>query len=81
MEKAMLREAFADYLPGSVLWRQKERFSDGVGGLISRVPKQCQAGNQSRVSSPPAVAWDESFAMARNLRTVVLASLDKTQVC
>jgi len=31
MEKQFLREAFAGYLPDSVLWRQKEQFSDGVG--------------------------------------------------
>jgi len=31
MEKSILREAFEDYLPKSVAWRQKEQFSDGVG--------------------------------------------------
>ena len=31
IEKWVLREAFKDYLPDSVLWRQKEQFSDGVG--------------------------------------------------
>ncbi len=31
MEKQILREAFAEYLPASVAWRQKEQFSDGVG--------------------------------------------------
>jgi asparagine synthase (glutamine-hydrolysing) len=31
MEKAVLREAFVGYLPDSILWRQKEQFSDGVG--------------------------------------------------
>jgi asparagine synthase (glutamine-hydrolysing) len=31
MEKHILREAFADALPASVTWRQKEQFSDGVG--------------------------------------------------
>lgn len=31
IEKVPLREAFADYLPDSILWRQKEQFSDGVG--------------------------------------------------
>jgi len=31
MEKHCLREAFADYLPEEVAWRQKEQFSDGVG--------------------------------------------------
>ena len=31
IEKKIIREAFEDYLPASVLWRQKEQFSDGVG--------------------------------------------------
>lgn len=31
IEKHILREAFEDYLPESVVWRQKEQFSDGVG--------------------------------------------------
>ncbi len=31
MEKGVVREAFADMLPASVAWRQKEQFSDGVG--------------------------------------------------
>lgn len=31
MEKHILREAFESYLPASVVWRQKEQFSDGVG--------------------------------------------------
>jgi len=31
MEKWVLRKAFADMLPESVAWRQKEQFSDGVG--------------------------------------------------
>jgi asparagine synthase (glutamine-hydrolysing) len=31
MEKQILRECFAHYLPESVAWRQKEQFSDGVG--------------------------------------------------
>lgn len=31
IEKHILREAFADYLPAEVTWRQKEQFSDGVG--------------------------------------------------
>jgi asparagine synthase (glutamine-hydrolysing) len=35
MEKYILRKAFDTpenpYLPASVLWRQKEQFSDGVG--------------------------------------------------
>ncbi|MEO5622994.1 MAG: asparagine synthase B [Dokdonella sp.] len=31
IEKAILREAFIGVLPASILWRQKEQFSDGVG--------------------------------------------------
>lgn len=31
IEKKIVREAFADVLPESVAWRQKEQFSDGVG--------------------------------------------------
>lgn len=31
IEKTVLREAFVGYLPDSILWRQKEQFSDGVG--------------------------------------------------
>lgn len=31
IEKAVLREAFDGCLPGGILWRQKEQFSDGVG--------------------------------------------------
>jgi len=31
IEKKIIRESFADLLPASVAWRQKEQFSDGVG--------------------------------------------------
>jgi asparagine synthase (glutamine-hydrolysing) len=31
IEKAVLRDAFEGALPDSILWRQKEQFSDGVG--------------------------------------------------
>ena len=31
IEKAILREAFQGWRPDSILWRQKEQFSDGVG--------------------------------------------------
>ena len=31
IEKHILREAFEGYIPQSILWRQKEQFSDGVG--------------------------------------------------
>ncbi|MDR0835783.1 MAG: asparagine synthase B [Tannerella sp.] len=40
IEKKILREAFEDYLPESVAWRQKEQFSDGVGyGWIDTLKK------------------------------------------
>ena len=31
IEKWVLRKAFEELLPGSIIWRQKEQFSDGVG--------------------------------------------------
>ncbi len=45
MEKHVLREAFDGVLPGEILWRQKEQFSDGVGyswidGLKAMVDEQ-----------------------------------------
>jgi len=44
MEKAVLREAFDGYLPESILWRQKEQFSDGVGyGWIDGLKAHAQA--------------------------------------
>ncbi len=47
MEKYLIREAFADLLPESVAWRQKEQFSDGVGyGWIDALRENAE----SRVS-------------------------------
>ena len=44
IEKAILREAFEGYLPDSILWRQKEQFSDGVGyGWIDGLKAHAQA--------------------------------------
>ena len=40
IEKRILREAFEDLLPESIVWRQKEQFSDGVGyGWIDSLKK------------------------------------------
>ncbi len=40
IEKWIVRKAFENYLPGSVAWRQKEQFSDGVGyGWIDTLKK------------------------------------------
>jgi asparagine synthase (glutamine-hydrolysing) len=52
IEKRVLREAFVDtaqpWLPDSVLWRQKEQFSDGVGyNWIDQIVAHCA----SKVSS------------------------------
>ncbi len=48
IEKYILRKAFDDkqdpYLPDSILWRQKEQFSDGVGySWIDRLVAHCEA--------------------------------------
>ncbi len=44
MEKGILREAFDGYLPESILWRQKEQFSDGVGyGWIDGLKAHAEA--------------------------------------
>jgi len=43
VEKSILREAFQDFLPDEVLWRQKEQFSDGVGyGWIDSLKRQAE---------------------------------------
>ena len=44
MEKGILRAAFEGYLPDSILWRQKEQFSDGVGyGWIDGLKAHAEA--------------------------------------
>jgi len=44
MEKGILRQAFDGYLPESILWRQKEQFSDGVGyGWIDGLKAHAEA--------------------------------------
>ena len=44
IEKSILREAFEGYLPDSILWRQKEQFSDGVGyGWIDGLKAHAEA--------------------------------------
>ena len=44
MEKGVLRQAFDGYLPDSILWRQKEQFSDGVGyGWIDGLKAHAEA--------------------------------------
>jgi asparagine synthase (glutamine-hydrolysing) len=60
MEKAILREAFAGYLPSNILWRQKEQFSDGVGyGWIDGL----KAHTASQVSDADFAAASERFSI------------------
>ncbi|HST45958.1 MAG TPA: asparagine synthase B [Luteimonas sp.] len=59
IEKAVLREAFAGYLPDAILWRQKEQFSDGVGyGWIDGL----KAHAAREVSDRELAAADRRFA-------------------
>ncbi len=58
VEKAVLREAFEGYLPDSILWRQKEQFSDGVGyGWIDGLKAHAEA----RVSDRELAAAGKRF--------------------
>jgi asparagine synthase (glutamine-hydrolysing) len=58
IEKAVLREAFDGYLPDSILWRQKEQFSDGVGyGWIDGLKAHAEA----QVSDRELAAADKRF--------------------
>ncbi|WP_349984830.1 asparagine synthase B [Stenotrophomonas sp. WHRI 8082] len=50
VEKGVLRAAFEGYLPESILWRQKEQFSDGVGyGWIDGLKAHAEAQVSERV--------------------------------
>lgn len=58
MEKGILRHAFEGYLPESILWRQKEQFSDGVGyGWIDGLKAHAEA----QVSDRELAAADRRF--------------------
>ena len=58
MEKGVLRAAFDGYLPESILWRQKEQFSDGVGyGWIDGLKAHAEA----QVSDRELAAADKRF--------------------
>ncbi|HEY1139672.1 MAG TPA: asparagine synthase B [Lysobacter sp.] len=55
IEKSILREAFEGYLPDSILWRQKEQFSDGVGyGWIDGLKAHAEAQVSERVFAAAA---------------------------
>jgi asparagine synthase (glutamine-hydrolysing) len=56
MEKTILRRAFEGYLPDSILWRQKEQFSDGVGygwidGLKAHASSQVSGRDFARAAA------------------------------
>ncbi|MGB3542628.1 asparagine synthase B [Rubrivirga sp.] len=58
IEKHILREAFQDALPESIVWRQKEQFSDGVGyGWIDGLKDWAEA----EVSDADLEAADDRF--------------------
>lgn len=58
MEKHVLRQAFEDWLPGKIVWRQKEQFSDGVGyGWIDTL----QAVAHEKVSDAEMTGAAERF--------------------
>jgi asparagine synthase (glutamine-hydrolysing) len=58
IEKSVLREAFEGYLPDSILWRQKEQFSDGVGyGWIDGLKAHAEA----QVTDRELAAADKRF--------------------
>ncbi|HUO85144.1 MAG TPA: asparagine synthase B [Thermoanaerobaculia bacterium] len=60
MEKDILRRAFRGTLPDSVLWRQKEQFSDGVGyGWIDGL----KAFAETQVSESDLASASERFPM------------------
>jgi asparagine synthase (glutamine-hydrolysing) len=60
IEKAILRQAFEGYLPESILWRQKEQFSDGVGyGWIDGLKAHAEA----QVSDRELAAADKRFPL------------------
>lgn len=70
MEKWVLRKAFEDYLPKSVVWRQKEQFSDGVGyswidslkEMVDKVvPYELMASKQFRFSANPPQNKEEYY--------------------
>ena len=58
IEKHLLREAFQGWLPESVLWRQKEQFSDGVGyGWIDGLKAHAEAQVSDRALADAATRF------------------------
>ncbi len=70
MEKWLLRKALEDYLPESVVWRQKEQFSDGVGYswidslkemVNTKVSDEKMAKSAARFPFNPPMSKEEYF--------------------
>ncbi len=58
IEKWVVRKAFEDYLPESIVWRQKEQFSDGVGySWIDTLKEQAE----TKVSDQELADADKKF--------------------
>ncbi len=58
IEKHILRQAFIDYLPHAIVWRQKEQFSDGVG---YRWIEALQEHAAAKISEQQFAARDQAF--------------------
>jgi asparagine synthase (glutamine-hydrolysing) len=60
-EKALLREAFAGWLPDDLLWRGKEQFGDGSGAgtvLAALAAKRVADADTDAVPEQPAGCWE-----------------------
>jgi asparagine synthase (glutamine-hydrolysing) len=60
-EKAVLREAFTDWLPEELLWRGKEQFGDGSGAgeVLAALAKDntAKAGDTDGAVTQPPDSW------------------------
>jgi asparagine synthetase B (glutamine-hydrolysing) len=62
-EKAVLREAFTDWLPEELLWRRKEQFGDGSGAgeVLAELAKdntaKAKAGDTDGAVTQPPNSW------------------------
>jgi asparagine synthase (glutamine-hydrolysing) len=61
IEKFYLRKAFENELPKEIVWRRKEAFSDGVGGLTKPWYRWIQEDIESRYPNSYVVAAPVSF--------------------
>ena len=69
-EKALLREAFAGWLPEEILWRRKEQFGDGSGTaqVMSRQAERLvpdEDWSRARITGLPAARSREELAYQR----------------